>query len=568
MNNGSTWFANSSSPKRSGDSLVGLTIDRRYSVINELGHGGVGAIYLARDLRLHEKPVVVKVLLEKSTHDQWIAKKFLQEKEALARVEHPGVVGILDAGELPNGKPYLVMQFIDGISLREAIKDSPDGMELARAASIFRQIGSALSAVHLKKIYHRDLKPENIMLQTLGPHDEQVKIVDFGIAKIKESVVGPSTATGTTTAGTLLYMSPEQLQGVKVTAASDIYSFGVIAYELVTGRRPFNPSTIANLIDMQREGVRVKPADLRPVLPAEAQTIIVRAIELEPKARFQSAAEFGNLLADALLNEDESPWYRQVMKAQLASTLVSEESPRTPAQQVSTPPAVVKRWTARPLLIVTIASLVLVLSSVLIALYVNKWNSRVLLQGATNHIAIESRFLIYSLTVQKMRDGKPYQQPFQSSGQEIFESGYKFKLNVSTPQSGYLYVFNQGADEQTGTSFTIIYPTPLTKQGSAAIEANEAMQTNWNIFAGKPGTEVFWIVWSASPINELEAAKTAAFQDKEGALTNSAMITTVKDFFFKHSDPKLQVIKDTAQQQTIVRGSGDLLVKFLELEHR
>src|SRR5262249_52739092 len=116
MNNGSTWFASSSPHESTAESLVGLTIDERYAVEKKLGHGGVGVVYLARDLRLHRKPVVVKVLLEKSTHDQWITKKFLQEREALARVDHPGVVGIFDAGELLNGQPYLVMQFIDGIS--------------------------------------------------------------------------------------------------------------------------------------------------------------------------------------------------------------------------------------------------------------------------------------------------------------------------------------------------------------------------------------------------------------------------------------------------------------------
>jgi serine/threonine protein kinase len=108
------------------------------------------------------------------------------------------------------------------------------------------------------------------MLQALGRGDEQVKIVDFGIAKIKESVIAPSTITGAASAGTIVYMSPEQLRGERIAAASDIYALGVIAYEMVTGRRPFNPDTIAHLSDMQREGVRAKPSDLRPRLPEGA----------------------------------------------------------------------------------------------------------------------------------------------------------------------------------------------------------------------------------------------------------------------------------------------------------
>src|SRR5438105_4381252 len=255
-------------------SLVGETLGERYVIESELGQGGVGAVYLARDHKLHDKRDVIKVLLDKSLQNSWIAQKFQQEKEALARVDHPGVVGILDTGELPDGEPYIVMQYIDGISLRDAIKAQAEGIDLERVASIVRQAGVALNAVHEKKIYHRDLKPENIMLQRLGRGEEQVKILDFGVAKVKESLIAPSTITGTGTAGTIVYMSPEQLRGEKVTAASDIYSLGAIAYEMVTGRRPFNPDTIAHLAEMQRQGVRAKPTDLRPRLPEEAERLL------------------------------------------------------------------------------------------------------------------------------------------------------------------------------------------------------------------------------------------------------------------------------------------------------
>jgi hypothetical protein len=181
---------------------------------------------------------------------------------------------------------------------------------------------------------------------------------------------------------------------------------------------------------------------------------------------------------------------------------------------------------------------------------------------------VAQRSLVYSLTVQKMRDGKPYQEPFASSGQEIFESGYKFRLNASSPQSGYLYVFSEGTPEKDGTSFTIIYPTPVTNKGSAKLDANQAMQTNWNTFAGQAGTEQFWIVWSASSIKEMEAARDAAFKNPEGALTNAAMLRTVKEFLTKHSDPKPETTKDTTKKQTSVLGNGEVLVKLVELEHR
>ena len=140
------------------------------------------------------------------------------------------------AGEL-DGKPYIVMEYIDGPTLRSEIQN--DGMDLRRAAALIKQIGAAVGHVHDKGILHRDLKPENIMLQLLSDGTEVVKIVDFGIAKIKDSV-GATSTVNTVPIGTLAYMSPEQLRGgERITAASDIYSMAVVACEMITGQRPF-----------------------------------------------------------------------------------------------------------------------------------------------------------------------------------------------------------------------------------------------------------------------------------------------------------------------------------------
>jgi serine/threonine protein kinase len=577
------------------DELVGTTIDLRYEIVNKLGGGGIGEVYLARDLKLHEKPVVVKVLLEKLLQDNWVLQKFQQEKEALARVDHPGVVGILDTGELRSGKPYIVMQYVDGMSLRDAVRAKPRGMELERAASIIKQIGAALGAVHEKKIFHRDLKPENIMLQKLARGDDHVKIVDFGIAKVRESIVAPSTITGAFTPGTILYMSPEQLHGDRITAASDIYSFGVIAYEMVTGRRPFNPETIAHLSDMQREGIRVKPADLRPRLPYEAQTTILKALAFDPAGRPKNAVEFGEALAQALLNKEEplkqyagepekTPstlvWTKPPvpdphLDRQSAKTLVAPHETVSPHTQVEPVPVASvtakRRWPklAAGLLIavaILIAGFTILIGGYLVIV---KRQSLFAFGSKTNAGGEASqRWLLYSLTVQKMRDGRPYQTPFESSGQDIFETGYKFRLNVSTPQAGYLYVFNEGAPKKESTTITIIYPTPATNHGAANLKANEIVKTNWNTFAGQPGTEQFWVVWSASPIVQLEAARDAAFTGKDGTLTDTAMIGDLKDFLIQHSDQKLETTKDTTKQQTLVRATGDLIVKLVELEHR
>ena len=433
-------------------SLIGVTLDSRYFIQKELGQGGVGMVYLALDRKLHDKPVVIKILLEKSLQNSWVVQKFQQEKEALARVDHPGVVGILDTGELPDGKPYLVMQFIDGVTMRSQIK--PEGIPLERVADLMKQIGRALSAAHAKGIFHRDLKPENIMLQTYGGGEEQVKIIDFGIAKLKDSIVAPSTATGAA-AGTVSYMAPEQLSGRPVSAAMDIYAMGAVAYELVTGRKPFNPETGFELLEMQRAGVRVKPSDLRPSLSEEACQVILRALSFDPKQRFQSARELGDILARALTEETAPIVHSPAKSAQVPATQLATDA-NTPARQTadlasktiaaryepaqvntldgSVYPAIEAADSAKGQpwlkiglgLILTVA--VIAGASVLI------WKRNALFgkREASVATSLPERSLKYSLTVQKMRYEKPYQDEFESSGQEIFENGWKFRMNLSS----------------------------------------------------------------------------------------------------------------------------------------
>ena len=300
------------------DPLIGSMLDGRYLVKRKLGHGGFGAVYLASDEKMMSRLVVVKALLDDRISSEWSVRKFKQEMEALARVDHPSIIGIFDSGQLDNGKPFLVMQYVDGASLRALIK--PEGMDLTRAANIIRQIGRALSAAHDRGILHRDLKPENIMVQTLSDGEEQVKVIDFGVAKIKDSVLGSSTI-GEQTVGTALYMSPEQLKAEPMTTASDVYCFAVMGYEMLTGRRPNNPDSAFQLLEMQRAGVRIKPRDLRPNLSPAAEVILLKALSFDPNERYEKAREFGDALSTALLGEIDDPSEVTRVQAQKSPTL-------------------------------------------------------------------------------------------------------------------------------------------------------------------------------------------------------------------------------------------------------
>jgi TPR repeat protein/serine/threonine protein kinase len=272
-------------------------LNGRYRIERGLGEGGLGVVFVARDETLHDRRVVIKMPLTTSGADRKLVDRFAQEVKALAVIDHPGIVSALDSGVTEDGQPFLVMQYVDGRTLNEIVPQ--EGLPFDVAARILKQIGHALSAAHAQNILHRDLKPANVMLQRTPGGDEYVRLIDFGIASIRDSFA--TTETQTVVAGTLLYMAPEQLDG-RVSVATDIYSFAVIAYELVTGRRPFSAKTAVSMVTLQRSGVRLRPSQLRPDIPPAAERLILQGLAYNPQDRPQNAALFADALAQALLD--------------------------------------------------------------------------------------------------------------------------------------------------------------------------------------------------------------------------------------------------------------------------
>lgn len=565
----------SSSSHTPAEDLVGKTVANRYLIESELGHGGMGKVYLARDLTLHSRRVVIKVLLPTSLQDPYAVKKFKQEVEALARIDHPYVVSVLGAGELPEGKFYLVMQYVSGKTLRSQIP--VEGMDLERAALILQQIGAALEDVHEKKIFHLDLKPENIMLQVHTNGRESVKVVDFGIAKVKDSVVAPSTVNNAPV-GTLVYMSPEQLRGgEQITAASDVYSMAVVAYEMITGRRPFNPVSGPQLLEMHREGVRIRPVDLRTNLSTEAQAIILRGLSFDRTDRYQSASEFGDSLSRALLKEGENQNARDPFK-RFDSAGKSSTSGTSVAEQIHEQGRREGKFKLGKTQFTVIAIFLVILLGVAVVLWLNRLKPPIK-DGQSPPIGkteptpeptpeTTQHTFTYSLTVQRMRDNKEYHKPFPSTGQETYESGDKFRLNVISSDPGYLYLFNEGSPEPNGSNFTIIYPTPATNNGSATLGADQWVHTGWNKFTGQPGTENFWFAWSIAPIPQLESAKTEAFKRKNGTLSNESLDSVKRFLTTTENEAKTRYATDKESQQVTVRGGGDVLVRMVRFKHR
>ncbi len=294
--------------------LSATLIDNRFQIINEIGRGGIGVAYLAHDECNQNSPVVIKALLEQPDpkEKQWVERHFREEVKALGRINHPGIVKLVTSGEMPDGRPYIAMEFVEGCTLRSHIEPEVGLGEPLRVANFIRKLGQAISAAHDAGVCHRDLKPENIMLCASRSGDEteeQIKVIDFGISIVKDSL--DEKTRSTMPAGSIRYMAPEQLTG-KATRLSDIYAMGLIAYEVTTGRLPFNPDegspirAAQRLLEMQAAGVRVKPRDLRPSIPYSADEAILKALSYNPAKRFQRADEFGEQMARALTQTDET----------------------------------------------------------------------------------------------------------------------------------------------------------------------------------------------------------------------------------------------------------------------
>jgi serine/threonine-protein kinase len=284
-------------PRPAPDSLLGVVLDDKYRLDERLGEGGMGAVYRATHL-LIERPVAVKVLSPRLVTDESARERFRREARAAGRLQHTNAVAVTDFGETREGLVYLVMELLEGRPLREVLaRESP--LDPARAVSLMMQISAAVEAAHEAGIIHRDLKPGNIFLVQRPDSPYIVKVLDFGIAKLaasdeaggEVSLVDTLTGTGVMI-GTPRYMSPEQCDGAQLTPASDVYSLGVILYEMLTGQTPFTGATPLSLALKHSSESPRPPRELVANIPPALEAVVLHALEKKPDERAADAGEF------------------------------------------------------------------------------------------------------------------------------------------------------------------------------------------------------------------------------------------------------------------------------------
>jgi serine/threonine-protein kinase len=275
-------------PAAAGERLIG-----KYRVKGELGRGGMGAVYLAEQPGLGRE-VAIKELILSPAADPTALMRFLQEAQVMARTSHPNLVQVHDLEQIGDAN-YIVLEYVRGKSLRDRLNQGP--IPMPQTFAVMHGVLQALDYAHKRSIVHRDMKPENVLLSDEG----DVKVADFGIARLTDDTGAGSTATKTgTTVGTPQYMSPEQVASSKVDGRSDLYSAGIMFYELIVGQPPFTASEADGPFTLMAKHVQAppKPPSVhKPGLDMRLEEVILKSLSKRPEERYQTGQEFDDAMA-------------------------------------------------------------------------------------------------------------------------------------------------------------------------------------------------------------------------------------------------------------------------------
>jgi serine/threonine-protein kinase len=274
------------------DPLVGRTLDDKYRLDERLDEGGMGTVYRGMHL-LIDRPVAIKILSSRFVDDRVAEERFRREARAAGRVRHVNAVAVTDFGRTSDGLYYVVMELLEGRSLQDVLaREGP--LDTARAVAVMLQISAAVASAHEVGVIHRDLKPGNIFVVKRAHAPTMIKVLDFGIAELAEGngMVAKQILPATDTTGTPRYMSPEQCDGAELTPASDVYSLGIILYEMLTGTTPFSGGTPSSLAEKHTYEPPRSPREFVSTIPPELENVVLHALEKNAGHRPQDGGTF------------------------------------------------------------------------------------------------------------------------------------------------------------------------------------------------------------------------------------------------------------------------------------
>ncbi|MET0645608.1 MAG: protein kinase [Pyrinomonadaceae bacterium] len=542
--------------ENSNGPLVGQSIGH-YRVMALLGSGGMGDVYLARDTRLGRK-VALKLLPDYLTDDESRIRRFRQEARAASALNHPNVLTIYEIEQV-DGRYFIAAEFVEGETLRQHLNGGR--LRPGEALGVAAQIAGALSKAHQAGIVHRDIKPENVMLDAEG----RVKVLDFGLAKYTQPFGGgvsdDADAESLHTVpgmlmGTTAYMSPEQVRGLAVDARTDVWSLGVVLYEMLAGHKPFGGQTpsdvLAAILEHEPEPLPGEETDVTD----ELRRIVGKALQKGREKRYQTSKD---------LALDLESLRRELDAGGIAGRPATAG---TAAGGTQVPPVRRSRSTAALML-----GAGLLLAAIAI---IGTWawlSTRPEPAEPANAppAAGTQRSLIYYIVVQKYRDGRPFQEPFRLGGEINFEKDYRVRLNLSSPQDGHLYILNEGPTEQSRPSgYVILFPSPTTNEGQSWLGAGRQVQVpekSWIRFDAEQGTEKVWLVWAAESVPALEALKAYANPRDRGLVGDPGLNDAARDFLLTHQNPRPAASRDEDKKEVVLTSNGAILTHLLRLEH-
>jgi serine/threonine protein kinase len=560
--------------------MVGQAV-AHYQIVAPLGKGGMGEVYLASDTKLNRK-VALKILPAEFTNHKERLRRFIQEAKTASSLNHPNIITIHEIGQAESTH-FIATEFIDGQTLRQLLAHTR--MTLPEILEVSMQAANALQAAHAVGIVHRDIKPENIMLRT----DGYVKVLDFGLAKLTEKSSKLKTADSDvdtmlkahtkpgSVLGTVNYMSPEQARGQVLDQRTDVFSLGLVLYEMAAGRPPFVAATSVDTLVSILEREPPPLDEYSPEVPTEFQRIVSKALRKDREERYQTIKD---LLIDLKSLKEELSFTQKLERSRpprssagLSTKHAATESRTTIQTRTETATAgpSPEKTVGRKRLVLPMAFVALVLAGLAIvgaALWRRGGSTPATTAPST---ALVQRALSYWITVQKYRDGKPYQEPFRLRDDINFEKDYRIRLNITSSQSGRLYLLNEGpaGSDQTPT-FNLLFPSETANNGSAVLKGNEPIQVpqqSWFQFDEQQGTEKLWLVWSEKDVPELEAVKGFANSKDHGIIGSPGLRTAVNEFLKAHSTSSPSVERDEDKKETVVKAKGDILVHVIKLEH-